>query len=241
MGGMVVIIQLVEIAHDFALLRPGELHRIGKHIVMGLLVIKQNRDYMTLSHTLYGTMKTEFRLELDGKLQERNLPGAVAPEVRSRIGRSRISAHTYQTTDHLEALLLWTLDDMAANMIAMRRCAYCGRYFLPYSVVNCYCDRLVKGSGGKTCKEVGAVTKHQEEVNSDTAKALYRKVNNRTQQAAKRLEAQYPNIRKVNYRQWQLEVKLMLEKVQTGEMDYESFAIKIDKAPRELLGLTKEN
>ena len=201
------------------------------------LMRQENRDYMTLSHTLYGTMKTEFRLALDGKLQERNLPGTVPPEVRTHIGRSHISAHTYQTTDHLEALLLWTLDDMAANTIAMRRCAYCGRYFLPYSVVNCYCDRLVEGSAGKTCKEVGAATKHQEEVNSDAAKALYRKVNNRTQQAAKRLEAQYPNIRKVNYRNWQLEAKLMLEKVQTGEMDYEGFATAIDKTPRELLGL----
>lgn len=41
MGGMVVIIQLIEIAHDFALIRPGELHRIGQYIVVGLLVIKQ--------------------------------------------------------------------------------------------------------------------------------------------------------------------------------------------------------
>lgn len=198
---------------------------------------QESWEYLTLSQQMYNELKTEFRLTLDGKLCDIAIPRAVTPADQMRLEEKKIAAHTYQTTDHLEALVLWELDYMAANSLSLRRCAYCGRYFLPYSVANCYCDRPVEGASGKTCKEVGAATKHQEEVNGDAARTLYRKVNNRTQQAAKRYEPQYPNIRKVNYKNWQYEAKQLLEQVQAGELDYETFAAAIDKTPRELLGI----
>lgn len=199
------------------------------------LMRESSHDYMVLSKRLYPSMKTEFRLAIDGQLRGISLPRAPTHADRAYIEKKSVSAHTYHTTDHLEALLLWELDYMVASSIAMRRCGYCGRYFVPYSVVNCYCDRLVVD--GKTCKEVGAATKHQQEVSSNAAKALYKKVNNRTQQAAKRLEPQYSNIWKVNYKRWQFEAKRMLEQVENGEMEYQDFAEKMKPSSRELLGL----
>ncbi|MCI2056706.1 MAG: DUF6076 domain-containing protein [Oscillibacter sp.] len=201
------------------------------------LMRQENREYPIMSRQLYATLKTQFRLSIDGKLCEDEDPCVVASFDWARLAEKNISAHTYQTTDHLEALVLWELDDMAANGRPMRRCDYCGRYFLPYSVANCYCDRPVDGNPEKTCKEVGAATKHQKEVNADAAKNLYRKVNNRTQQAAKRYESKHPDVRKVNYRNWQYEARQLLEQVGAGTLDYETFAAAIDKTPKELLGI----
>jgi hypothetical protein len=52
-----------------------------------------------------------------------------------------------------------------------KKCGYCDRYFLPYSVVSLYCDRLVDGKD-KTCKEIAATEKYNQKVNSDAAKSF---------------------------------------------------------------------
>lgn len=81
-------------------------------------------------------------------------------------------------TDQLAALTIWDFEMLRANEISLRRCAYCGCYFRPYSVVNYYCDCVVKGTNGKTCKQVGTTSKQQQAVNQNAAKKLYRTVCN---------------------------------------------------------------
>lgn len=85
------------------------------------------------------------------------------------------------STDQLAALNIWEFEILRANEIPLRRCAYCGCYFCPDSVVNYYCDCMVEGTNGKTCKQVGATSKQQQAVNQNAAKRLYRKVCNRIQ------------------------------------------------------------
>lgn len=192
---------------------------------------------MVLEETLYPTLKTEFRVALDGRFKDFWPSKPVTPEDAEQIKRKKLTARTYQATDHLEALALWEFDYLAANNITLRRCGHCGRYFIPYSVTSCYCDRLSEDRPGKTCKDIGAASKHQRDVNQDAAKALYKKVNNRVQTWAGRHEAQYPNARKTNYRSWQYDAQQLLEKVEAGELDYDGFAEALDRPPKELLGL----
>ncbi|MEG0597806.1 MAG: DUF6076 domain-containing protein, partial [Oscillospiraceae bacterium] len=159
---------------------------------------EQSTRYSYYERTLYTTMSTEFRITLHGEesadlfpeleLSEEKIEELKSEQHIKEVKQKKLSAFTFQCTPQIEALALWEFDDLIANDLRMRRCDYCGRYFIPYSAANCYCDRPVEGSAGKTCKEVGTATKHQEEVNGNAAKTLYRKVNNRTQQAAKRYE-----------------------------------------------------
>lgn len=151
--------------------------------------------------------------------------------------QSNLTAHTYHSTDDLEALVIWEFDFLAANELALRRCDHCNRYFIPYSVTSCYCNRLIEDRQGKTCKDIGAATKHQMDVDQDAAKSLYKKVNNRVQTWAGRHEVQYPHARQTNYKSWQFEAQLALEKVEAGEISYDEFAKMIDRNPKELLGL----
>ena len=201
------------------------------------LLRQQSRDYAVLAQTMYPTLKTEFRIAENGRFKEFWPSNPVTSEDTEKLRREKLTAHTYQSTDHLEALALWEFDYLAANNLALRRCNYCDRYFIPYSVTSCYCDRPIEDRPAKTCKDIGAASKHQQDVNQDAAKALYKKVNNRVQTWAGRHEAQYPNARRTNYKRWQFEVKDLLEKVETGEIDYDAFAGTIDRSPKELLGL----
>lgn len=201
------------------------------------LLRQQNRDYTVLAETLYPTMKTEFRVAVDGSFKDFWPSKPVTPEDAEQIRRKKLTAHTYQSTDHLEALVLWEFDYLSANNIALRRCDHCGRYFIPYSVTSRYCDRPAEDRPGKTCKDIGAASKHQQDVNQDAAKALYKKINNRVQTWASRHEAQYPNARQTNYRNWQYDAQSLLEKVEAGEIDYDEFTEALDRPPKELLGL----
>lgn len=150
----------------------------------------------------------------------------------------KLEGHTYMATDALHALTIWEFEMVCAHEIQLRRCAHCNRYFIPYSVVNCYCDRPVEGKNGKTCKDIGAMSKHQQKVNRDEAKKLYRKVCNRIQTAAKRRMVQYPDILR-QYKEAQLRGQELLEQVETGQITYEEFQEQFDKTTEELLGIPK--
>jgi hypothetical protein len=201
------------------------------------LMRQESKDYMVLAETLYPTLKTEFRVAFDGRFKDFWTSKPVTPEDVDKIKRKKLIARTYQATDHLEALALWEFDYLAANNITLHRCGHCGCYFIPYSVTSCYCDRPAEDRPGKTCKDIGAASKHQRDVNQDATKALYKKVNNRVQTWAGRHEAQYPNARKSNYKNWQYDAQRLMEKVEVGEMDYDGFAEALDRPPKELLGL----
>lgn len=178
----------------------------------------------------YRLLSPRFRITNACRTYRSDLSKETAPQT------NQLEGHTYMVTDALDALTLWEFEMVCANEIPLRRCAYCNRYFLPYSVVSCYCDRPVEGKGGKTCKEIGAMSRHQQKVNQDEAKKLYRKVCNRTQMAAHRRKEQYPDILR-RYRQVQLHGKELLEQVETGALTFEAFAAQFDKKPGELLGV----
>lgn len=178
----------------------------------------------------YRLLSPKFHITSVHRTDHYDLPKDTTPRI------DQLEGHTYMVTDALDALTLWEFEMICANEILLRRCAYCNRYFRPYSVVSCYCDRPVEGKSGKTCKDIGAMSKHQQKINQDEAKKLYRKVCNRTQMAAQRRKEQYPDILR-RYKQVQLHGKELLEQVEAGTLTFEEFAAQFDKTPGELLGV----
>ena len=204
----------------------------GKAGILRRYAELQRKDlrYQSLVEGLYLALSPRFHISSNHKIYRYG--GAAAPIPV----RKKLEGHTYMATDHLDALTIWEFEMVCANEIPLRRCAYCNRYFLPYSVVSCYCDRPVEGKGGKTCKEIGAMSRYQQKVNRDEAKKLYRKVCNRTQMAAQRRKEQYPDILR-RYSQVQLHGRELLEQVEAGTLTFEEFAAQFDKKPGELLGI----
>lgn len=191
---------------------------------------QKDLSFQCMMEQSYRLLSPKFRITSVHRIYRSDLPKDTTPRI------DQLEGHTYMVTDALDALTLWEFEMICANEILLRRCAYCNRYFRPYSVVSCYCDRPVEGKGGKTCKEIGAMSRHQKKVNQDEAKKLYRKVCNRTQMAAQRRKEQYPDILR-RYKQVQLRGKELLEQVEAGAMTFSEFQDAFDKKSGELLGV----
>lgn len=125
---------------------------------------QQNLLYRNLVESSYQALSPRFYISRNHKIYRYDGGTDTVP------AKEQLEGHIYMATDQLAALTVWEFEMLCANEIPLRRCAYCGRYFRPYSVVNCYCDRVVEGTNGKTCKQVGATSKHQQAVNQDAAK-----------------------------------------------------------------------
>ena len=68
---------------------------------------------------------------------------------------------------------------MAAGNLP-RRCAHCRRWFLAMGGYNTlYCSRVVPGTGGKTCRKIGAHVREKEKQRTETAAREYSRVYNR--------------------------------------------------------------
>ena len=76
---------------------------------------------------------------------------------------------------------------MAAGNLP-RRCAHCGRWFLAVGGYDTrYCDRVVPGTGGKTCRKIGAHEREKEKQKTEVAAREYKRIYNRLK-ARKRRE-----------------------------------------------------
>lgn len=84
------------------------------------------------------------------------------------------------TFESLSAFLYMDLyKGMAAGNLP-RRCAHCGRWFLAIGGYDTrYCERVVPGTKGKTCRQVGAHEREKEKRRTETAAREYSRIYNR--------------------------------------------------------------
>ena len=150
--------------------------------------------------------------------------------------KKKLSGHTYMVTDDLPSLTLWEFEMVCANEVELRRCHHCGRYFLPFSSVSCYCKRPLPDQPEKTCQDIGAVSKFQNKVNGDAAKELYLKTCNRLKTWVSRNASLYPDANK-GYINAQYEAKVQLEQVRSGELEFSEFQKWCERENRVILGL----
>jgi len=91
---------------------------------------------------------------------------------------NRLKPQIFYSAEDLRALIFLEFKYMAINNISVKKCEFCGRYFLPFSKNSLYCDRISDGFY-KTCKQVAPNLKRNEKISKDKAAQLYNKFNNR--------------------------------------------------------------
>jgi len=131
----------------------------------------------------------------------------------------KIEAYSFYTSNDIRAVVFMEFEYMCINDYAIQKCENCGGYFLPYSSVSLYCDRLANVAG-KTCKEIAPTMKFKNTVRDDAAKLLFDRVNNKYRMRTKRNPAYYP---KANYEIWKARAENQLSKVRAGELQLEEF------------------
>lgn len=69
----------------------------------------------------------------------------------------------------------------------IRKCANCNKYFIPmFRSDTIYCDNISPQDTSKTCKEYGSINTYQENLKTNEAMGLYRKIYMQKQMATKR-------------------------------------------------------
>ena len=92
----------------------------------------------------------------------------------------RLTMAEQMTFESLPSFLYMDLyKGMAAGNLP-QRCAHCRRWFLAAGGYHTlYCDRVVPGTGGKTCRKIGAHVREKEKQRTETAAREYSRVYNR--------------------------------------------------------------
>ena len=92
----------------------------------------------------------------------------------------RLTMAEQMTFESLPSFLYLDLyKGMAAGNLP-QRCAHCRRWFLAAGGYHTlYCDRVVPGTGGKTCRKIGAHAREKEKQRTETAAREYSRVYNR--------------------------------------------------------------
>ena len=148
----------------------------------------------------------------------------ITPEFIAELKRCTLSAHTFYTSEDVRALVFAEFKHMCMNELAVRKCEYCDRYFLPFSSASLYCDRVVENSEGKTCKEVAPTEKYFNKRNADAARKLYSRLRNTYHMRCERAPKHYPH---EDYYAWMDNAKELLKEVDGGNLSVEEFERRI--------------
>ena len=184
---------------------------------------RQDVMHMLDMHQLYSTMSPVFYFSIGNKVYDYVSEGYIDRDEEAFKTKKLLQAgRIYMLTDELPALTLWELDTICARNIQLRRCKNCGRWFIPRTVTNCYCDRVLPDNPDKTCKDVGAMSQYQRSVEQDEAKKLYRRVANSVQTYANRHKKAHPEYLRY-YMIWQSKAKELMGQVSAGDISYENF------------------
>lgn len=122
---------------------------------------------------------------------------------------------TYSTQDIPSCLVFDTVQCLK-NDIMLKKCANCGKYFVPTSRSDeIYCDNL--NENGKTCKQVG----YENKLKKDVFKTAYRRAY-KTQRARIKYNSHIQNYEKLHFKPWEVAAKKALEEY-TANNDIDGF------------------
>lgn len=136
---------------------------------------------------------------------------------RQTVGNLSLEAAICFASDDLRTLAFMEFEYMVTENFAVRRCENCGKYFLPFSVVSRFCDRI--GTDGKTCKEHAIRERYYKKLQSNACRAAYVKNNNAYQMRVRRDPQSYPQ---EAYLLWKQTAKQALEANAAGTMTEEA-------------------
>ena len=146
---------------------------------------------------------------------------------RETVSGLSLEAAICYASDDLRTLVFMEFEYMVTEGYAIRRCDNCGKYFLPFSVVSRYCDRLY--SAQKTCKDYAIRERYNQKLAGNELRALYVKNNNAYQMRVRRAPELYSA---EDYNTWKTAARKALDAEASGTLT--------EAACRQLLALPKK-
>lgn len=77
-------------------------------------------------------------------------------------------------TDSLFGVVYAEFWNMVISSTRIKKCRYCGKYFIPFSENSEYCSRIFKDKG-KSCKDYAPMVRHREKIRGNKLLSIYKK------------------------------------------------------------------
>lgn len=209
-------------AKDYARLRE-ELLRLIEQV---LDLDGENKDltvlqrYYLLNKTDAEARRFKQRMHEQLKVFQCTMCGEEEEQVevtRDSVRDLQLEAAICYASDDLRTLAFMEFEYMVTENFGVRRCENCGKYFLPFSVVSRFCDRI--GPDGKSCKEHAIRVRYNEKLQANACRAAYVKNNNAYQMRVRRDPTSYPQ---KDYLLWKEAAREALEKAAAGQLTEEA-------------------
>jgi len=147
------------------------------------------------------------------------------PELIEKYRFAQLEPLKAYETDSLFGLLYAEFWELVANDARIRKCALCGKYFIPFSENSEYCPRIYKDKG-KSCKDYAPMVIHRRKIKQDELQFIYKKAENARYMRHKRNPELY---KREKFETWRVEAAVLLERARQGELSAEEFAEEIRK------------
>lgn len=181
----------------------------------------ENKHIAAQFAALSNSLRAERRIYVDG---QEFIP--VQETIRSV--PEKIESRLIFGSDDLKTVLVTELEEMAAQNIPVKKCAYCGSYFIPFSSRTVYCDRMV-GKTGKTCKELAAKEKYEKKIAADEGLSLYQRRNKTYAMRVSRSPAIYKD---TEYQAWKAEAEAAVQRYINGDLSLDALELVLELPKR---------
>ncbi len=123
-----------------------------------------NLNYLNLSPTNTIFLDTAFKTKYiaNGSLTKEEKRLEVL-EIAKKIKEKNIEVQEIYELDNSEDQIRFELFKVIQNNFVIKKCANCGRLFIPLKTDKQYCGNLYLNTG-KSCAEIGATKKHKEKI-----------------------------------------------------------------------------
>ena len=187
-----------------------------------LCILQNEQKYIAAQFAaLSDSLRVERRIYVNGRRYIPQLePTISVPE--------NIESRLIFGSDDLKTVLMSELEEMAAQNILVKKCSYCGNYFIPFSSKTIYCDRLV-GEIGKTCKELAAKEKYEKKIAANEGLSLYQRRNKTYAMRVSRSPAVYKD---TDYQAWKAKAEIAVQRYVSGDLSLEALDIILELPKR---------
>jgi hypothetical protein len=149
-------------------------------------------------------------------------------EIKSAIVRNKVDVVEMVNIDTLSDLIRFELFNTIKNKLTIKRCGYCGGYFIPRGRTDMeYCNRIILGEK-KRCNEIGAFRKRATLVKTDPVFIAYIAA---VKRMSKRKNATN-GLSEKKYQDWSWQAVDKRDKCIDGEISLEEFKNWLDETSR---------
>ena len=200
-----------------------DIDRVSKFLAYSTVTDLLGQFYSSMRFSIIKDYDKDDFKELDSNEKIEMLACELANEKMNSM-----SAYLYESTSHF-ALAYISLNDLIRNTKKnISICQNCGRYFVPSSGKEVYCD-LFNLDGSPSCRSYASRKTYDEKITEDIAELTYKREYQRRITRVYRSDKNEKNMRQKEFILWKTKARKQLSLYRQGKINQQDFCDWIEK------------